>query len=84
MTNCYVIYRKFYELHDRKPLTHYAFIEKIALAWLKPSEFWQTAAKENSKRPSRTTSTIVSSVATAASCTTVSGSVKARRAIKIN
>ena len=84
LTNCYVLYRKFYELHDRKPLTHYAFIENIALAWLKPSEFWQTAATENSQRPSRSTCTVVSSVATAASSTTVSESVKARRAIKIN
>ena len=40
-TNCYVLYRKFHNLHGRKqPKNHYEFLESIALAWLKPSQYW--------------------------------------------
>ena len=41
LTNCYVLYRKFHEIHGRQmPQTYYGFIQDIALAWLKPSHYW--------------------------------------------
>ena len=41
LTNCYVLYCKFFEIHGRKiPLTHYEFMKAIVLAWMKPSQYW--------------------------------------------
>ena len=40
LTNCYVLYKKFYELHHQKPLSHYDFIKSIALAWIDPKTYW--------------------------------------------
>ena len=39
--NAYVEYRKYHEMHDRKPpLEHFEFHQKIALAWLHPKAYW--------------------------------------------
>ena len=41
LTNSYVLYRKFFQIHDRKPpLNHYEYIRAISLAWLDPSKYW--------------------------------------------
>ena len=74
-TNCYVLYRKYYEIHGRKPLrTHYQFIQDIALAWLKPSQYWPKPKKVTriSSQHSMDESTVSASVVTRR----VSGSVK--------
>ena len=48
LTNAYVLYRKFYKIHDREPpCTHYEFVRKVALAWLKLSEYWHNSAKKS-------------------------------------
>ena len=44
LTNCYVLCRKFHELHEWKHLSHYKFIRQIGLAWLKPSLYWPSKA----------------------------------------
>ena len=63
LTNTYILFRKFYKIHERKPpFSHYKFVEKVALAWLKPNEFWPS---NNSKKndPRDNSSTIESSIA---------------------
>ena len=40
LTNSYVLYRKFHDIHGRRmSRTHYDFIKYISLAWLKPSQY---------------------------------------------
>ena len=57
MINCYVLYRKFYEMHDKKvPMDHYDFHKSIALAWICPSKYW---VKENKKRIRRKEGAII-------------------------
>ena len=62
LTNCYVLYRKFHELHERKHLSHYKFIQKIGLAWLKPSSYWPVTASDDQASPSVATITVAESV----------------------
>ena len=41
LTNCYVLYLKFYQLHLRKPpWNHYKFIRAVTLAWIDPKLYW--------------------------------------------
>ena len=45
LTNSYVLYRKFYKIHNKEPsCTHYEFVTQVALAWLTPSEYWHSSA----------------------------------------
>ncbi len=70
LTNSYVLYRKFHQIHDRKPpLTHYEFNRAVALAWLKPSAFWSHRSSRLEKHRNNgtsvtTDSTIASSIVT--------------------
>ena len=41
LTNAYVLYRKFYSLHNRKQMTHYDFVKNVALAWIDKKTFWK-------------------------------------------
>ena len=35
LTNSYILYRKFYQVHGKKPpLSHYDFVRQVSLAWL--------------------------------------------------
>lgn len=82
-TNCYVLYRKFYETHGRKPpRTHYEFIQDIALAWLKPSQYWPKPdkVKHRSSQSSTCDSTVTASIITRR----VSGSKKRSAVITDN
>ena len=85
LTNCYVLYRKFHELHERKHLSHYEFIQQIGLAWLKPSSYWPSKAStgRGAKRKGMRT---VSDDQTSASVATitVAESVVAQRKNLIN
>ena len=67
LTNAYILYRKFYSMHDRKPpCTHYQFVKEVALAWLKPSVYWYNSAKKSdlqSRVSSSNGSTISESIA---------------------
>ena len=41
LTNSYVLYRKYFEVHDLKqPLNHYEYIRAISLAWLDQEHYW--------------------------------------------
>ena len=57
LTNAYILFRKFYKIHERKPpFSHYKFVEKVALAWLKPNEFWPSnKSKKNDPRDNSST-----------------------------
>ena len=46
VTNAYISYTKDIKLHQMKPMSHYAFLEKVALVWLKEgSQFFRTKRK---------------------------------------
>ena len=40
LVNAYLLYKAWYEMHGLKPMTHYHFREKVALAWLDEERFW--------------------------------------------
>ena len=85
LTNCFVLYRKYYELHERKYLSHYEFIKSIALAWLKPSAYWSgTTTSKTGRSRSPQPSQGSSSVADSSSYCTVAESVISRRKIHVN
>ena len=50
MTNAYVTYKKYIEIHGRKPMTHYEFRKQIALAWVDPENYWPTDSTKKSAR----------------------------------
>ena len=37
LTNCYVVYKKYMILHNKKPLSQYQFKYQVCLCWLDPS-----------------------------------------------
>ena len=53
--NAYLIYKAWYKMHGIKPMTHYCFREKIALAWLDEEPFWPSRYARR-KRNNSTTS----------------------------
>jgi len=55
IVNAYLIYTAWYEMHGIKPMTHYCFREKIALAWLDEETFWPSRYARR-KRSNSTTS----------------------------
>ena len=64
LTNCYVLYLKFWKLHLRKPpYNHYEFIKCITLAWLDPVLYWPVTSKK------RVSSSSICTTATASSRT---------------
>ncbi len=40
IVNAYLLYKAWYKMYGLKPMTHYYFREKIALAWLDEERFW--------------------------------------------
>ena len=66
LTNSYVLYRKFHDIHGRRmQQTHYEFIQDISLAWLKPYQFWpKKKSSTDSGQSSSDSSTVAESVVT--------------------
>ena len=66
LTNSYVLYRKFHDIHGRlMPRTHYEFIQDIYLAWLKPSQYCpKKKSSTGSGQSSSDSSTVAESVVT--------------------
>mgnify|MGYP003321282704 FL=1 len=63
LMNCYVLFKKFYKIHERKPpYSHYEFVKRVALAWLNPSEHWQSS-KSSRGRIVDDSTTVQSSIA---------------------
>ena len=76
LTNSYILYRKFYQVHEKKPpLSHYDFVRQVSLAWLKPSVYWP----EDSRRVSGS----LASVSTSKTDTTIASSIITRRKINV-
>ena len=49
LTNSFVLYQKFFQIHDREPpLNHYEYIRAISLAWLDQSVYWIRKKKKQS------------------------------------
>ena len=47
LTNCYVLYLEFYQLHLRKPpWNHYKFIRSVNLAWIDSKLYWPVKSKK--------------------------------------
>ena len=66
LTNSYIIYKRFHELHSiTPPLNHYKFVCNVARAWLQPDIYF---------RPNRQIAT-----STTSSCTETEDSVTSRR-----
>ena len=40
LTNAYVLYKKYMKMHDIKPMSHYEFQKRVALAWINQQECW--------------------------------------------
>jgi hypothetical protein len=47
LVNAYVCYREFMKEQNLKPMKHYEFRKKVALAWLDSKQFWPTRMKNN-------------------------------------
>ena len=61
LTNSYVLYRKFFQIHDRKPpLNHYEYIRAISLAWLDQSKYWTSKKKKTQSSEGASSSSSVS------------------------
>ena len=53
LTNCYVLYLKFYQIHLRKPpWNHYEFIWSVTLAWIDPKLYWPVKSKKRASSSS--------------------------------
>ena len=50
MTNAYVMYKKYFLIHDRKPISHYEFRKAIAMAWINPKENWPDDGDRKKRR----------------------------------
>ena len=62
LTNSYVLYRKYFEMHDLKqPLNHYEYIRAISLAWLDQEHYWprKKASISNSSTSSQSSDSSV-------------------------
>ena len=53
LTNAYVVYLKFQTLHRHQPISHYEFHRQVALAWLKPDEYWGKKSEKKQRRSPR-------------------------------
>ena len=74
LTNCYVLYLKFYQLHLRKPpWNHYEFIRAVTLAWIDPKLYWPVKSKK------RASSSSVCDTSTTSSSRTSKKSKKIRK-----
>ena len=49
IVNSYLLYKSWYEMHGLKPMSHYHFWEKIALAWLDEDQFGPTTYSRRSR-----------------------------------
>ena len=49
LTNAYLAYKKFHILHNQKPMSHYEFHRQVALAWLKPEEYWPKKTRQRER-----------------------------------
>ena len=59
LTNSYVLYRKFFQKHDRKPpLNHHKYIRAISLAWLDQSKYWTKKKKTQSSEGASSSSAV--------------------------
>ena len=70
IVNAYLLYKSWYEMHGLKPMSHYFFREKIALAWLDEEQYWprrySRRPKSNNKPDSKSKKVHVSSSASSA------------------
>ena len=64
LTNSYVLYRKYFEMHDLKqPLNHYEYIRAISLAWLDQEHYWpqkKTSISSSSTSSQSSDSSVIS------------------------
>ena len=83
LTNCYIIYKKFHELHERKHLSHYKFIKQVALAWINPSEYW-SSLKQGIKQSTSQVSADASTTTSMTTCTSVASTIISPRKTYLN
>ena len=76
LTNAYVVYLKFQILHRHQPISHYEFHRQVALAWLKPDEYWGKKSEKKQRRSPRSHSS-------SSTESIVSTSIGARRSLYI-
>ena len=96
IVNAYLLYKSWYEMHGLKPMSHYFFREKIALAWLDEEQYWprrySRRPKSNNKPDSKSKKVHVSSSASSARVTrsvasstlSTTGTVKVCRVLNQN
>ena len=96
IVNAYLLYKSWYEMHGLKPMSHYFFREKIALAWLDEEQYWprrySRRPKSNNKPDSKSKKVHVSSSASSARMTrsvasstlSTTGTVKVCRVLNQN
>ena len=64
LTNSYVLYRKYFEIHDiKQPLNHYEYIRAISLAWLDQEHYWpqkKTSISSSSTSSQSSDSSVIS------------------------
>ena len=73
LTNCYLVYKKFFLMHNRKvPLSHYDFLKAISLCWINPDtvEYSITAASLRSSDPRSSSSSSSSTASTTSTAVT--------------
>ena len=40
LTNAYILYNKYMKMHEIKPMSHYEFQKRVALAWINQAQCW--------------------------------------------
>ena len=83
LTNCYILYKKFHDLHECKYLGHYNFIKQVALTWINLSEYW-SSVKQGNKQSTCQVHSAASTNTSIITCTTVAPTIISRRKKYLN
>lgn len=60
LTNSYILYCKFYEMHSLKPMSHYQYQKEVALSWIDPKNHWKNFRKK--KKQTRSSAPISAAI----------------------
>ena len=82
LTNCFVCYKKFMIMHNRKPMGHYEFIRAIALAWIDPDNYSSSSVDSSFINSSSLTSVASSLTFSPLSCDGTSSIITTRAGVE--
>ena len=60
LTNAYVLYKKYHLMHKSTPMSHFKFQRAIAMAWIRPKDFWTHAIPMEAQVTRSSTRSVIS------------------------